>query len=231
MLVRPVFQRQLQSCVHMAATTSKRNDGLEADEYDPAMGDSHGLAALGERTATFLSKTLSGFDVHPRSCSGTARLTGRVYCRENVQQWFDIDAVFEGEQIASQWLAEDANHSPAINDDPDQDGYQMCAVNEDEIRCSHVFAEHHDGRWRFERLCVWSTCRSLSTSVSSSEKAPTTTTVSVWWMVQVGWEVNGEEMSGLSGDIVVDLGLVRATIFCQNSCLSTFVLLTKFVGR
>ena len=120
----------------MDATTSKRNDGLEADEYDPTDGAIrvYGLAALGGADSDFFVEDPDApltFTHAPGS--GTARLTGRVYCRENVQQWFDIDAVFEGEQIASQWLAEDANHSLMINDDPDQDGYQMCAVNEDEI--------------------------------------------------------------------------------------------------
>ena len=79
----------------MAATTSKRNDGLEADEYDPTDGAIrvYGLAALGGRTATFLSKTDPPLTLL-RSWIRD-RLTGRVV-QENVQQWFDIDAVLKG---------------------------------------------------------------------------------------------------------------------------------------
>ena len=65
-----------------------------------------------------------------------------------------------------------------INDDLTKMGTK-CAVNEDEISVFTMFAEHHDGRWDLNGFCVWSTCRSLSTSVSSSEKAPTTTMATV----------------------------------------------------
>ena len=208
----------------MAATTSKRNDGLEADEYDPTDGAIrvYGLAALGGADSDFFVEDPDApltFTHAPGS--GTARLTGRVYCRENVQQWFDIDAVFEGEQIASQWLAEDANHSLMINDDPDQDGYQMCAVNEDEISVFTMSSPSImtaggdlNGFLRLEHMPV-----SLNKRFQLGEGANNHNCgygFGGWFK----WDgtVNGEEMSGLSGDIVVDLGSCPSNdVFCQNS--------------
>ena len=56
-----------------------------------------------------------------------------MYCRENSGQWFDVFATFEGGQVASEWLDEDPNHALMINDDPQQEGYQLCDINQDEI--------------------------------------------------------------------------------------------------
>ena len=35
--------------------------------------------------------------------------------------------------MASEWLAEDPNHALLVNDDPEQEGYQLCDIDEDEI--------------------------------------------------------------------------------------------------
>ena len=208
----------------VAATTSKRNDGLDADEYDATDGAIrvYGLAALGGADSDFFVEDPTApltFTHAPGS--GTARLVGRVYCRENDQQWFDIDAVFEGEQMASEWLAEDTNHSLMINDDPNQEGYQMCAVNEDEISVFTMSSPSImtaggdlNGFLRLEHMPV-----SLNKRFQLGEGANNHNCAygfGGWFK----WEgsVNGEAMSGLSGDIVVDLESCPSNdSFCQNS--------------
>ena len=61
--------------------------------------------------------------------NGTARLTGRIYRRENDAQWFD-DVVFEDGQAADEWLDEDPmTNALLIGDDPSIPGYQTCVVD------------------------------------------------------------------------------------------------------
>ena len=57
--------------------------------------------------------------------SKTARLTGTVYCRENPNQIFHVDARFDNEQVASEWLAESPQHS-LLSDD-------ACSLDADAI--------------------------------------------------------------------------------------------------
>ena len=62
--------------------------------------------------------------------SNTARLTGTLYCRENANQILHLDATFDNEENAADWLAQDASNSLLIADDPNQSGYGLCTVDE-----------------------------------------------------------------------------------------------------
>lgn len=119
-----------------SATTAKRNPDLGEGEYDATDGAVrvYGLAEMGLVDSDFFVEDPSSplnFEYNPQT--GVAFLTGRVYCRENNAQWFDVDAVFDGAQIATDWLAEDPNHQLLLNDDPNQDGYQLCEIDEETI--------------------------------------------------------------------------------------------------
>ena len=127
------YDFSLGSCV---ATTAKRNPELGDGEYDFTDGaiSIFGLAELsGADSDYFVEDTASPLSFQYSNPDGTARLTGRVYCRENNAQWFDIDAFFDNAMLAADWLSEDPNHQLLINDNPDQAGYQLCDVDTDSI--------------------------------------------------------------------------------------------------
>ena len=97
-----------------SATTAKRDSDLGDGEYDAtdAAVRIYGLAALGGADSDyFVEDPNAPLSFEYAQGNGTARLTGRVYCRENMDQWFDVDAFFTGGQVASEWLAEDPNHA------------------------------------------------------------------------------------------------------------------------
>ena len=193
------------------ATTAKRDSDLEDDEYDAtdAAVRIYGLAAMGGADSDyFVEDPDAPLSFTYAQGNGTARLTGRVFCRENEDQWFDVDAVFGGAQVASEWLAEDPNHSLLINDDPDQEGYQTCDIDEDQIT---VFT--------MQAPSVLTAGGSLS-GYLLLEHMP----VSLNKRFQLGigannhncgngfggwfkWDgrINGTDMDGLSGDFVCDL--------------------------
>ena len=139
--------------------------------------------------------------------SGTARLTGRVYCRENANQWFD-DAFFTGAQVASEWLAEDPNHALLINDDPNQEGYAPCEVDEDAITVftmdsPSVLTAGGDlsGYLLLEHMPV-----SLNKRFQLGAGANNHNCENGFggWFKWDG-KINGVDMDGLSGDFVCDL--------------------------
>ena len=86
----------------------------------------YGLSALGGADSDYFVEDPSApltFDV--LFGHGQLLCSKDVYCRENSAQWFDVYATFDGGQVASEWLAEDPNHALLINDDPEQEGYQL----------------------------------------------------------------------------------------------------------
>ena len=116
------------------ATTAKLDPTLAPDEYgfnDGAV-QVYGLSALGYASSDYFVEDLDEplTWVHYPS-SGTARLTGRVRCRDNADEWFELDAVYGQEMNAAAWLAENSMHNLVVADDPMQMGFQPCAVVEE----------------------------------------------------------------------------------------------------
>lgn len=119
-----------------SATTAKRNPELGDGEYDFTDGAIriYGLTALGAVDSDyFVEDPGAPLSFEYMFGNGTARLTGRVYCRENENQWFDVDAIFSGAQVASEWLAEDPSHSLLIGNNPNAEGYELCDYDADQI--------------------------------------------------------------------------------------------------
>ena len=169
----------------------------------------YGLAALGGADSDyFVEDPNAPLTFEYAQGSGTARLTGRVYCRENANQWFDVDAVFTGGQVASEWLAEDPNHALLINDDPNQEGYAPCEVDEDAITVftmdsPSVLTAGGDlsGLLEIEHMPV-----SLNKRFQLGAGANNHNCENGFggWFKWDG-EINGVPMDGLSGDFVCDL--------------------------
>ena len=194
-----------------SATTAKRDSDLGDGEYDAtdAAVRIYGLAALGGADSDyFVEDPNAPLSFEYAQGSGTARLTGRVYCRENANQWFDVDAFFTGAQVASEWLAEDPNHSLLINDDPNQGGYAPCEVDEDAItvfvmESPSVLTAGGDlsGLLEIEHMPV-----SLNKRFQLGAGANNHNCENGFggWFKWDG-EINGVPMDGLSGDFVCDL--------------------------
>lgn len=114
------------------ATTAKFNSDLGPGEYGATDGAVHvyGLEALGYADSDyFVEDPNEPLDWVHFPASGTAILKGRVHCRENENQWFDLDAVFEQEVNGAEWLAQSPSHSLLVADDPDVAGYQSCSFD------------------------------------------------------------------------------------------------------
>jgi len=197
--------------VNCSATTAKRNPDLGAGEYDATDGAVrvYGLAEMGVVDGNFFVEDPSApltFEYIPET--GVAFLKGRVYCRENNAQWFDIDAVFEGAVVASDWLAEDPNHQLLLNDDPNQNGYQLCEIDEEAITVftmalPSVLTAGGDlsGYLLIEHMPVSLNKRFQLGCGANNHNC------NFGFGGMFKWEgtINGEAMSGLSGDIHIDL--------------------------
>jgi len=194
------------------ATTAKRDSELGDGEYDSTDGAIriYGISILGGADSDFfVEDPATPLSFQYSSADGTARIIGRVYCRENSAQWFDIDAAFDGGQIASEWLAEDPNHQLMINDDPDQAGFQQCAINEDEITVFTMMSPSVmigggdlSGYLVLEHMPVSLNKRFQMGAGANNHNCQNG--FGGWFK----WDgvINGTAMSGLSGDIVLDLG-------------------------
>ena len=207
----PLENSSVAPATFCSATTAKRDSDLGDGEYDAtdAAVRIYGLAALGGADSDyFVEDPNAPLTFEYAQGSGTARLTGRVYCRENANQWFDVDAVFTGAQVASEWLAEDPNHALLINDDPNQEGYAPCEVDEDAITVftmdsPSVLTAGGDlsGLLEIEHMPV-----SLNKRFQLGAGANNHNCENGFggWFKWDG-EINGVPMDGLSGDFVCDL--------------------------
>ena len=194
-----------------SATTAKRDSDLGDGEYDAtdAAVRIYGLAALGGADSDyFVEDPNAPLSFEYAQGSGTARLTGRVYCRENANQWFDVDAFFTGAQVASEWLAEDPNHALLINDDPNQEGYAPCEIDEDAITVfvmdsPSVLTAGGDlsGLLEIEHMPVSLNKRFQLGAGANNHNCENG--FGGWFK----WDgvINGVPMDGLSGDFVCDL--------------------------
>lgn len=193
------------------ATTAKRNADLEEGEYDANDGALrlYGLSALGLADSDYFVED----PAHPllfqhAADSRSARLTGTVHCALNPNQIFHVDARFVNEDNAADWLAEDPNHALLVADDPAQMGYQACEVDTSAISvfdmqvlsrltgagdyAGTLFLDHMPMSYskRFQ-LGLGANNHNCNQGFGG-------------WFRWEG-ELNGEAVSGLSGDIVVDL--------------------------
>ncbi len=142
--------------------------------------------------------------------NGTARLTGRIYCRENSAQWFDVDVVFEDGQAADEWLDEDpTTNALLIGDDPSIPGYQTCVVDTSALTVFTMTSPSVliAGGDLSGYLTLEHAPEELDKRFQLGEGANNHNCNNGFggWFSWSG-EINGVEYSSPSGDIVIDLG-------------------------
>ena len=142
--------------------------------------------------------------------SKTARLTGTVYCRENPNQIFHVDARFDNEQVASEWLAESPQHS-LLSDD-------ACSLDADAISVFDLAPMSRlEGDGELEGTLFIDHYPSTYSARSNWAKARTTTTATTALAVgSAGADVEREYTEGTTGDIVVDLARSAAEEACSE---------------
>ncbi|MDA0729707.1 MAG: hypothetical protein O3C18_08470, partial [Bacteroidetes bacterium] len=204
-------------------TTAKRDSELGAGEYGATDGAIriYGLSALGYADGDYFAEDPSAplTWMHTPE-SGTARLVGRVYCIENSAQWFDLDAVFNSEQLASDWLAEDPDHALLINDDPDLEGYQTCDVNTDAASVfvmdgTSFLTGGGDLAGGFLQIQHMPTSLNKRFQLGEGMNNHNCNYGFGGWFNWSGL-IDGNEVSGMSGDIVIDLANTQIEPFCEE---------------
>jgi len=204
------------------ATTAKRDASLEAGEYDANDGAVrlYGLSAMGLADSDyFVEDPANPLTLEHAPDSRSARLTGTVYCVMNPNQIFEVDARFINEDNAADWLAEDANHTLLVADDPAQSGYQMCAIDTNAISVFDLQvmsrltgAGEYDGTLFIDHMPM-----SYSKRFQLGEGANNHNCNYGFggWFRWEG-ELNGQDVSGLSGDIVMDLACAENDAECDE---------------
>jgi len=193
------------------ATTAKRDAALAEGEYDANDGALrlYGLSAMGLADSDYFVEDPSNpLTFEHAADSRSARLTGSVHCVLNPNQIFHVDARFVNEDNAADWLAEDPNHSLLIADDPAQSGFQMCDVDTSAISVFDMQvlsrltgAGDYEGTLFLDHMPM-SYSKRFQLGVGANNH--NCNQGFGGWFRWEG-ELNGEEVSGLSGDIVVDL--------------------------
>ena len=193
------------------ATTAKRDAALAEGEYDANDGALrlYGLSAMGLADSDYFVEDPSNpLTFEHAADSRSARLTGTVHCVLNPNQIFHVDARFVNEDNAADWLAEDPNHSLLIADDPTQSGFQMCDVDTSAISVFDMQvlsrltgAGDYEGTLFLDHMPM-SYSKRFQLGVGANNH--NCNQGFGGWFRWEG-ELNGEEVSGLSGDIVVDL--------------------------
>jgi len=204
------------------AKTAKRDLDLEEGEYDSNDGAVrlYGLSAMGLADSDYFVEDPSNplqFQYAPDSRS--ARLTGTVHCVLNANQIFHVDARFVNEDNAADWLAESTSHTLLIADDPEQSGYQTCAIDTSAISVFDLQvmsrltgAGEYDGTLFIDHMPM-----SYAKRFQLGEGANNHNCnygFGGWFR----WEgaLNGQDVSGLSGDIVVDLACTENEAECDE---------------
>ena len=196
------------SCI---GTTAKRDENLGDDEYDVTDGAIrlYGLSAMGVADSDYFVEDPENplqFDYAPDSRS--ARLTGTVHCVLNENQIFEVDARFINEDNAVDWLAEDVNHTLLVADDPNQAGYQTCEIDTASISVFDMQvlsrlegAGDYNGTLFLDHMPMSYTKRFQLGEGANNHNC--NYGFGGWFRWE--GELNGTEISGLSGDVVIDL--------------------------
>lgn len=205
-----------------AATTAKRDATLGDGEYGATDGALriYGLSAMGLADSDYFVESVDNpltFEHTPDSRS--ARLTGTVHCVLNENQIFHVDARFINEDNAAEWLAENPLNALLIADDPEVPGYAPCAVDtaaisvfDLQVMSRLVGDGEYDGTLFIDHMPM-----SLSKRFQLGEGANNHNCnhgLGGWFR----WEgtLNGQDVAGLSGDIVVDLACGSAESACDE---------------
>ena len=195
------------------ATTSKLNSSLGEGVFGPTDG-AFRLYLLsiqgGADSDYFVEDPAAPLTFVHSPENGTARLTGRIYCRENDAQWFDVDVVFEDGQAADEWLDEDPmTNALLIGDDPSIPGYQTCVVDTSALTVFTMTSPSVliAGGDLSGYLTLEHAPEELDKRFQLGEGANNHNCNNGFggWFSWSG-EINGVEYSSPSGDIVVDLG-------------------------
>ena len=218
-LVSEAVAQPLTSCL---ATTAKRDGSLGDGEYGPIDGAVrvYGLMAMGLADSDYFVEDPENpltFEHAPDSRS--ARLTGTVHCVLNENQIFHVDARFVNEDNALDWLAEDPLNALLIADDPEQPGYAPCAVDTGaisvfdlQVMSRLVGAGDYQGTLFIDHMpSSYSKRFQLGDGANNHNCNPG---LGGWFR----WSgtLNGQEVSGLSGDIVVDLACESVEGVCDE---------------
>ncbi len=196
----------------------------------------YGLSALGITDSDYFVEDPSAplQFVHTPN-SGTARLVGTVHCRDNAAQIFHIDATFDNEDNAVDWLALSPMHSLLIADDPNTPGYSECAVDVASIsvfdlaegsnlvgdgdlsgvlQLSHMPASYN------KRFQLGEGVNNHNCNYGLGG-----------WFAWNGF-INGTAVDGLSGDIVIDLdNCVEEQLECEEYAEFVFTAIDLDCGR
>jgi len=209
-------------------TTSKRDATLEEGEYDANDGAIrlYGLSAMGLADSDYFVEDPSNpLQFEHAADSHSARLTGTVHCVLNPNQIFHVDARFVNEENAADWLAEDPGHTLLVADDPEQSGYQICDIDTSAISVFDLQvmsrltgAGEYDGTLFIDHMPM-----SYSKRFQLGDGANNHNCNYGFggWFRWEG-ELNGENVSGLSGDVVLDLECTLNDAECDE--YSQFIL-------
>jgi hypothetical protein len=197
--------------IECEGVTAKRNSALGDGGYDDtdAALRIYGLSGAGITDSDYFVEDPSAplfFEHTPNT--GTARLTGTLSCRDNPAQILYLDATFDSEQNASEWLGQNTSNLLVIGNDPDESGDAQCNVD---YRLVYVFklAEGsylQGGRDLSGVLALSHTPTSYSKRFQLGEGVNNHNCnygLGGWF----SWNgyMNGESVSGASGAIVIDL--------------------------
>ena len=143
--------------------------------------------------------------------SKTARLTGTVYCRENPNQIFHVDARFDNEQVASEWLAESPQHS-LLSDD-------ACSLDADAISVFDLAPMSRlEGDGELEGTLFIDHYPATYSARFQLGEGANNHNCNYGFGGWFRWSgtLNGEYTEGTTGDIVVDLACSAAEQACNE---------------
>ena len=236
----PLLSLDNQEVSSGVATTAKRDESLGEDEYDfsDAAIRLYGLSASGIADSDYFVEDPSAplsWNYYPES--GTATLTGRVYCRENSARWFDLNAAFEDALNAQDWMDLDSDNTLLVNTDPNNPG-ATCDYDAENMTVflmqpgsSYLLA---DGELNELNGLIGLDHMPLSLN-KRFQYGPQANNHNCGYGLG-GWfrwdgVLNGEEVSGMSGDIVVDIEESSNDASCSESACFDYTALDFDCGQ
>ena len=174
----------------------------------------YGLSSVHGITASdyFLEDPLHPLDFLHTPQSGTARLTGTVYCRDNVDQILHIDATFDTEQNASDWLALDPMNLLLVAGSPEC-AHDPAAVSVFNLADGSYLQGDGDLSGILQLSHAPTSYNRLFQLGDGVNNHNCNYGLGGWF----SWNglLNGEAVSGVSGDIILDL---EACVIDQLEC-------------